>query len=122
MTYCHSSAFGCQCSVRSAPGSRSRMTPVIVFEIGKRLESTRHSRPPGNVACGGCASRRYLCVSGGSFYPCNGTDGSAGGSLPRAKYTSPCGNVANADSGRPKFFASSDFGACPTQSVIEKVP
>ena len=61
-------------------------------------------------------------VSGGSFQPCSGTDGSTGGSAPRAKYTSSFGNVANAASGRPKFFASSAGGVCPTQSVMLKVP
>src|SRR6185369_16029051 len=123
MTYCHSSALGCQCSVRNAPGSRSSTTPVTVLEIGKRLESTRHSRPPSKVAIGGCASRRYLCVcGGGGFSPCSGTLCFSGGILPRAKYTSSFGNESNADSGKPKFFASSGFGACPIQSVIEKVP
>ena len=46
----------------------------------------------------------------------------SGGILPRAKYTSSFGNESKADSGRPKFFASSGFGVCPIQSVIEKVP
>ncbi len=46
MMYCHSSAVGCQCSSRSAPGSRSRIAPVIVLEIAKLWESTGHSRPP----------------------------------------------------------------------------
>ena len=45
-TYCHSSAVGCQCNSRSAPGSRSRITPVTVLEMGNRVESTRHSLPP----------------------------------------------------------------------------
>ena len=36
----------CQCNSRSAMGSRSRITPLTVFEIGNRLASTRHSRPP----------------------------------------------------------------------------
>ncbi len=35
MTYCHSSAVGCQCSSRMAPGSRSRMTPVTVCRNGE---------------------------------------------------------------------------------------
>src|SRR5207249_3822568 len=52
ITYCHSSALGCQCNSRSALGSRSRITPVIVVEIGNRVESTRHSRPPLNTPCG----------------------------------------------------------------------
>src|SRR5205807_5217109 len=50
--YCHSSAVGCQCSSRSEPGSSSRISPVTVFEIGNRVESTRHSRPPLNTRWG----------------------------------------------------------------------
>ena len=46
MTYCHSSDVGCQWSSRNPPGSRSRITPVIVCEMGKRPAPTRHSRPP----------------------------------------------------------------------------
>jgi hypothetical protein len=53
---------------------------------------------------------------------CSGTDGSAGGNAPRAKYTSSFGKVANAASGRPKVLASRVFGACPTQSVMLNVP
>src|SRR5436190_18215826 len=45
MTYCHSSALGCQCNSRSAPGSRSRMTPVIVVDPG----DCRRDWKPGGI-------------------------------------------------------------------------
>src|SRR5262249_34182472 len=123
MTYCHSSAFGCQCNSRNAPGAKSRITPVTVVEIGNRVESTRHSRPPLNTAYGATASIRNLCVSGGETRgPCKLSGISSGGIVPRAKYTSSLGNSLNDDSGRLKFFASSAFGACPIQSVILNVP
>jgi len=32
------------------------------------------------------------------------------------------GTVSNAASGKPKFFASSGLGVCPTQSVMLNVP
>src|SRR5262249_6684947 len=40
----------------------------------------------------------------------------------RPKYTSFLGNPSRADSWTPKFFASSDLGVRPTQSVMLKVP
>jgi hypothetical protein len=95
---------------------------VMVFEMGKRLESTRHSRPPLKRACGDCSSNSYLCVCGGSFTPWSGVTGFSGGNAPRAKYTSFVGNPSKADSGSPKFFARSAFGVWPSQSVMLKVP
>src|SRR5271165_6301803 len=102
MTYCHSSAVGCQCNSRSAPASSSRIAPVMVLEIGNLLESTSHSRPPLLLTRGGLARRRYLCVSGGSFHPLSGAAGLAGGSAPLAKYTSFVGKPLKVDSGTPK--------------------
>src|SRR5436305_10734219 len=121
-TYCHSSAVGCQCSSRSAPGSRSRIAPVMVLEIGNLVESTSHSRPPLLLTRGGLARSRYLCVSGGSFHPLRGAAGLAGGSAPLAKYTSFFGNPSKVDSGRPKFLAMSALGVWPIQSVMLNVP
>src|SRR5438270_11600195 len=91
-TYCHSSAVGCQCNSRSAPGFRSRTAPVIVFEIGNLLESTTHSFPPLLLTRGSSARSRYLCVSFVTRGPAGGTAAFSGGSAPLAKYTSPFGN------------------------------
>ena len=54
--------------------------------------------------------------------PGAGSTASAGGTAPRAKYTSSFGNPSKADSGRPKFFARSGFGVWPIQSVMLNVP
>src|SRR5262245_55186160 len=120
--YCHSAALGCQCNSRSAPGSISSTTPVMVVEIGNCEPSARHSLPPSNTSRGLCDSSEYLCDSGGSFQPCSGGAGVSGGILPLAKYTSDFGKLAKAETGRPKFFASNRGGACPSQSVMLKVP
>src|SRR6516164_11313734 len=91
-TYCHSSAVGCQCSSRSAPGSSSRTAPVIVLERGNLLESTIHNFPPLLLTRGSSARRRYLCVCSGGLRPASGTAGCSGGFVPCAKYTSFLGN------------------------------
>src|ERR1700722_18390340 len=121
-TYCHSSAVGCQCNSRSAPGSSSRTAPEMVLEMGNLVESTSHSRPPLLLTRGSLASSCHLCVNGGRFGPASGAAAFSGGTLPLAKYTSLFGNPSKVDSGRPKFLASSALGVWPIQSVMLKVP
>src|SRR5262245_16368935 len=121
-TYCHSSALGCQCSSRSAPGSSSSTPPVMVFEIGNFDESTSHSLPPLASTIGSFFSNCHLGVSGERFSPPIGLAGLLGGSAPLAKYASVLGNPSKVLSGTPKFFASRGLGVCPIQSVMLKVP
>src|SRR5207244_1580799 len=120
--YCHSSAVGCQCNSRSAPGSRSRIAPVMVLEIGKVVESTSHSLPPWLFTLGGLDRSGDLGVRGGGVHPASGAAGFWGGSAPLAKYTSSLGKPSKVDSGRPKFFASSALGVWPIQSLMLNVP
>lgn len=54
--------------------------------------------------------------------PWSGTVCFAGGTGPRAKYSSSFGNLSNVDSGTPKFFASSALDECPIQSLMLNVP
>src|SRR4051812_49718089 len=100
MTYCHSSAFGCQWSSRRPPGLRSRMTPVTVFEIGNRSEPTRHSRPPLWIECGSWASIRYLWLRAGSRSGGVGVGGGAlGGARPRGEEDSVLREAPQAGAG-----------------------
>ena len=105
-TYCHSSAVGCQCSSRSAPGSSSRTAPVTVLEIGNLVESTIHSRPPLLSIRGGSEKSRYLCVIGPGCFPASGAAAFAGGCSPRAKYTSFVGKPSKVDAGTPNYYYS----------------
>src|SRR4051812_49685798 len=111
MTYCHSSAFGCQWSSRRPPGLRSRMTPVTVFEIGNRSEPTRHSRPPLWIECGSWASIRYLWLRAGSRS--GGVrfgGGSSGGTEPRGEENSSFGECSKGGSGGAEVFARGGLG------------
>src|SRR5262249_34522716 len=121
-TYCHSSAVGCQCSSRSAPGSSSSMAPVMVFEMGNFVESTIHNLPPLLLTIGSWASTCHLCVRRDRDVPPSVPAGLAGGISPLAKYTSFLGKPSKVDSGRPKFLASRALGVWPIQSVMLKVP
>lgn len=58
MTY-HSSAFGCQCISRMAPGSISRWPAAMVLEIGKFLLSTMRALPP-LPSCAGVSSMWWV--------------------------------------------------------------
>src|SRR5262249_8700059 len=98
------------------------MAPVMVLEIGNFLESTTHNLPPLRLARGSAARGRYLCVRGPGCFPASGEAAFAGGTAPRAKYTSSFGNPSKVDSGRPKFLASSGPGVWPIQSVMLNVP
>src|SRR5262249_31135386 len=121
-TYCHSSAVGCQCNSRSAPGSSSRTAPVMVLEIGNLVESTSQSLPPLLLTSGSLASNCHLCVRRERDTGPSVPAALAGGTAPLAKYTSSLGKPSKVDSGRPKFFARSALGEWPIQSEMLKVP
>ena len=96
---------------------------MIVLEIGNRLESTRHSRPPLLDRDAAAGRGVDTCASAAAASaPASGSAGFSGGTAPRAKYTSSFGNPSKVDSGRPKFFASSGLGVWPIQSVMLNVP
>src|SRR6267378_533307 len=61
ITYCHSSALGCQCNSRIAPGSMFMRRAVKVFCIGNSREETTLVYPPLNSCLTPSTSMRNLC-------------------------------------------------------------
>ena len=59
---------------------------MIVLEIGNGVESTRHSRPPLKIACGGLLEELHTCASAAAASsPGAASAGFSGGTAPRAK-------------------------------------
>src|ERR1700682_1169025 len=122
--YCHSEAFGCQCSSRRPPGLMVTKAAAIFFETGKLCESTIRTEPPRVCFVGVIASILNVYWYGDSTrrpptaaLSCAKDAGKSAGKMYRLR----SGNFLRALCGRPKFFDKTEGGVRLTQSEIRKV-
>src|ERR1700731_209993 len=63
---CHSSALGCQCNSRKAPGLRVTSAAATFLDTGKLRESTTRTSPPGVFLVGAMVDILNVYLKGDS--------------------------------------------------------
>src|SRR5712692_777840 len=124
MYYCHSEAFGCQCSSRKPPGLTVTKAAAIFFAARKLRESTTRTSPPRVCFVGAIASILKVYWYGDSArrpptaaLSCDRDAGKSAGNMYRLLF----GKFLRALAGSPKFFDNTDGGVRLTQSERRKV-
>src|SRR6202040_367463 len=122
--YCHSEAFGCQCSSRIPPGLMVTKAAAIFFDARKLRESTMRTSTLFVCCVGAIVDilKVYSMADSARRPPtaalsCAKDAGKSAGKM----YRLLSGKFFRALTGSPKFFDNTDGGVRLTQSEMRKV-